>query len=315
MMTMPLSEQERPPFVLRRNFILTPFEKRFQAILQHARRDRSWHIIAAVPGSGKSLGIHDFVTHSGARKEANGRTFLPVLAIRAPEIGATEQALGQVLSDAFGVVPKMPWYARRTWLVQIMASTGVECIIADDAQDFSRHHLAFLKKLTDNLAAPPYGHPVGLCLVVAHSGNVTPFKEVFARPEILWRQFRRRLDTERPICTVLGHTADEVRLVLTAFEDLYRSQLPDLQLRLWADSIFAWLTHPILDPDATGRVTMDHLTRLVTSSLRRAYSQGATNVDAATLTEVAEMMILKRDEVVTIDGSPADAELPVSEVG
>src|SRR5215469_3772842 len=271
-MTMPLSEQERPPFVLRRNFILTPFEKRFQGILQHAQRDRSWHNIAAVPGSGKSLGIHDFVTHSGARKEADGRTFLPVLAIRAPEDGATEQALGQVLSEAFGVVANMPWYARRTWLVQILASTQVECIIADDAQDFSRHHLAFLKKLTDNLAAPPYERPVGLCLVVAHSGNVTPFKEVFARPEILWRQFRRRLDTERPICTVLGHTTDEVRLVLTAFEDLYRSQLPDLQLRLWADSIFEWLTHPILDPHATGRVTMDHLTRLVISSLRRAYS-------------------------------------------
>lgn len=312
---MPLSEQERPPFILRRNFILTPFEKRFQRLLQNARQNRSWHVIAAVPGSGKSLGIHDFVRQSGACKEANGRTFLPVLAIRAPEDGATEQALGQALSDAFGVVPNMPWYARRTWLVQTLASTQVECIIADDAQDFSRHHLAFLKKLTDNLAAPPYEHPVGLCLVVAHSGNVAPFKEVFARPEILWRQFRRRLDTERPICTILGHTTDEVRLILTAFEDLYRSQLPDLQLRLWADSIFEWLTHPILDPDATGRVTMDHLTRLVTSSLRRAYSQGATNVDAAILTEVAEMMILKRDEVVSIDGVPADVELPIQEVG
>src|SRR5215471_2824984 len=99
MMTMLPSELERPPFVLRRNFILTPFEKRFQDILQHARRDRSWHIIAAVPGSGKSLGIHDVVTHSG---------------------------------------------------------------------------------------------------------HGAPFKEVFAPPEILWRQFRRRLDTERPICTVLG---------------------------------------------------------------------------------------------------------------
>ncbi len=312
---MALSEQERPPFVLQRNFILTPFEKRFQGILQNARRNRSWHIIAAVPGSGKSLGINDFVRHSGARKQANGRTFFPVLAIRAPEDGATEQALGQTLSDAFGVVPNMPWYARRTWLVQSLASTQVECIICDDAQDFSRHHLAFLKKLTDNLAAPPYERLVGLCLVVAHSGSVAPFKEVFARPEILWRQFRRRLDTERPICTVLGHTANEVRLVLTAFEDLYRSQLPDLQLRLWADSIFEWLTHPILDPDATGRVTMDHLARLVTTSLQRVYEQGATNVDAATLTEVAEMMILKRDEVVTIDGLPADVELPVREVG
>ncbi|HVB75255.1 MAG TPA: ATP-binding protein [Ktedonobacteraceae bacterium] len=312
---MPLSEQERPPFVLRRNFILTPFEKRFQGILQNARQNRSWHIIAAVPGSGKSLGIHDFVRHSGAYKEADGRTFLPVLAIRAPGEGSTEQALGQALSDTFGVVPKMPWYARRTWLIQEMAGDQVECIIADDAQDFSRHHLAFLKKLTDDLAAPPYEHPVGLCLVVAHSGNVAPFKEVFSRPEILWRQFRRRLDTEQPICTVLGHTADEVRLVLTAFEDLYRSQLPDLQLRLWADSIFEWLTHPILDPDATGRVTMDHLTRLVTTSLRRTYEQGATNVTAATLQAVADLMILRRDEITIIDDVPPEEFPPEQGVG
>jgi hypothetical protein len=97
---------------------------------------------------------------------------------------------------AFGVVPHMPWYARWTWLVQMMASTSVECIIVDDAQDLSRHHFAFLKELTDNLAAPPYERQIGLCLVVAHSGNVAPFKEIFARPEIIWRQFERRFDTD-----------------------------------------------------------------------------------------------------------------------
>jgi hypothetical protein len=95
------------------------------------------------------------------------------------------------LSAAFGVVPPLPWYARRTWLVQVMASAQVECIIIDDAQDLTLAHLAFLKELTDNLAAPPYQRQVGLCLVAAHSGNVVPFKETFARPETLWRQFRR----------------------------------------------------------------------------------------------------------------------------
>lgn len=310
-------EKPRPPFVRRRDFIETAFEVRFQGMLRAAQQDRSWHIIAAVPGSGKSLGINDLVTHSGARKEAGGRTFFPALAIRAPKNGATEQALGQVLSAAFGVVPNMHWYQKRTWLVQIMASTQVECIIVDDAQDLSRHHLAFLKELTDNLAAPPYERQIGLCLVVAHSGHAAPFKEVFSRPEILWRQFERRFDTERPICTVLGHTVEEVRDILTTFEDLYRSQLPDLELRLWADSISGWLTHPILDPDATRRVTMDHLTRFVTTSLRRAYAQGATNVDATILSEVAHLMILRRNEVVAIDGSPDDdhARFLIHEVG
>jgi hypothetical protein len=62
-------EQHRPPFVVRDTFLETPFEARFQALLRHAWERRSWHIIAAVPGSGKSWGIHDLVLHCGACKE------------------------------------------------------------------------------------------------------------------------------------------------------------------------------------------------------------------------------------------------------
>ena len=150
---------------------------------------------------------------------------------------------------------------------------------------------------------------------MAHSGNGAPFKEVFARPEILWRQFERRFDTEYPVCTVLGHTADEVRDILTTFEDLYQDQLPDLRLRPWADSICAWLTSPILDPDGTKRVTMDHVTRLVTTSLRRAYEQGATNVEAPLLSEVANLLLRRRNEMIPIDGTASDKGLPIREVG
>ncbi len=305
-MNKPHPEQHRPPFVLYQEFLETAFERRFQGFLRHAWKERSWHVIAAVPGSGKSLGIHDLVLHSGAYKDATGTTRLPVLAIRAPKNAAREQALGMALSAAFGVVPKMPWSLLRSWLVQILASTQVECIIIDDAQDLDLAHLALLKELTDNLAAPPYGRQVGLCLVAAHSGNVIPFRETFARPEMLWKQFRRRMATETPYCVVPGHTEEEVRRILLTFEELYRSQFPDLQLHRWTKSIFTWLTNPILDPDATGRVTMDHVTRLVTSSLRRAYEQGATDIDAATLQRVAELMILRRDEITLIDGLPSE---------
>ncbi len=48
---------------------------------------------------------------------------------------------------------------------------------------------------------------------------------------------------------------------------------------------------------------MDHLSRLVTSSLRRAYEQRAIDVDATTLQEVADLMILRRDEITYLDGS------------
>jgi hypothetical protein len=310
MMTEPLCEHHRPPFVLQHEFLETAFERRFQGLLRQAWRERSWHVIAAVPGSGKSLGISDLVLGSGAYKDTTGITRLPILAIRAPKNAAREQAFGLALSAAFGVIPSMPWALRRSWLVQILASTGVECIVIDDAQDLKLTHLALLKELTDNLAAPPYQRHIGLCLVAAHSGKVIPFKETFAGPEILWRQFRRRMDTEQPYCVVLGHTEEEIRPILTTFEELYRSQFPDLHLRRWSKTIFTWLSNPILDPDGSGRVTMDHLTRLVTSALRRAYQRGATDVDATILGEVAEVMVLRRDEVAQIDGA-----LPIQEVG
>jgi hypothetical protein len=115
--------------------------------------------------------------------------------------------------------------------------------------------------------------------------------------------------TEDPFCVGPGHTEEEVRRILLTFEDLYHSQLPDLQLHRWTKTIFTWLINPILDPDATGRVTMDHLSRLVTTSLRRAYERGATDIDAATLQAVAELMILRRDEITFIEESPPN-ELP-----
>lgn len=105
-----------------------------------------------------------------------------------------------------------------------------------------------------------------------------------------------------------------MRPILAAFEDLYRSQLPDLQLCRWTKSICTWLTHTTLDPDGSKRVTMDHLTRLVTSALRRSYEQGGRDVDATILAATAERMILRRDEIVEISGLPPERALLVTEV-
>ncbi len=165
------------------------------------------------------------------------------------------------------------------------------------------------------LAAPPFQRRVGLCLVAATGGNVVPFRATLAGPEPLWRQFRGRMDTEHPYYIVPGHTEEEIYEILTTFEEIYRSQLPNLQLRQWSKTIFTWLTNPILDPDSTGRVTMDHLTRLVTTALRRAYCRGATDVDAATLQAVADLMILRRDEITMIDGLPPEEFPPEQGVG
>lgn len=314
-MTETFSSISHPPFVIHEYFLETAFEQRFQGLLRHAWKNRSWHVVAAVPGSGKSLGVADLAQQCTSPKENKKVTRIPVLAIRAPKNGGKEQALGMAFSTAFGVVPSMPWYVRRAWVVQAAAHCEVECLIIDDAQDLNLEHLAYLKELTDNLAAPPHNRQVGLCLVTAISGHVVPFKEVFTRPDTLWRQFRRRLDTERPFCVVLGHTFEEVCDILTAFEDLYRSQLPDVHLCRWAKSIFSWLTHPTLDPDGSGRVTMDYLTRFIVHVLRTAYEQGTTDVDATQLEATADLMIVRRDEITRVDGLALSLPLPIQEVG
>lgn len=47
----------RGPLPLFDGFIGTPFEQRFQGLLQESWRERSWHVIVAEPGSGKTMGI------------------------------------------------------------------------------------------------------------------------------------------------------------------------------------------------------------------------------------------------------------------
>jgi hypothetical protein len=132
---------------------------------------------------GKSLGIADLTHLSVSHKDPRRGTHIPMLAIRAPKNGGKDLALGMALCAAFGIVPAMPWYVRRCWLIHALAEASVECLIIDDAQDLNLAHLAFLKELTDNLAAPPYERQVSLCLVTAHIGAAIPLKEIFSRPE------------------------------------------------------------------------------------------------------------------------------------
>jgi hypothetical protein len=86
-------------------------------------------------------------------------------------------------------------------------------------------------------------------------------------------------------------------------ETVYRHLFPQLNLRQWAGSIYTWLTHPVLDPTHSGRVTMDSLMKLVTTALEWTYEARETDVQARTIEKAAQLLVLRRDTLQIIDGA------------
>src|SRR5437773_5341201 len=167
-------------------------------------------------------------------------------------------------------------------------------------------HLMLLKEVTDQ-GRLSYDHPLGLCLVAAGRGDTIPLKETFDSPDPTWLQFRRRFDKLAPFCGIASHSSEEVRAILATLETVYQQLFPQLNLRQWTGSIYTWLTHPVLDPTHSGRVTMDYLTKLVTTALEWSYVAGETEVKGETLKKAAELLVLCRDTLWIIDGDGSDA--------
>ena len=278
-------------------FVETAFERRFQSMLRLAWHKRSWHVIVADPGSGKTMGIRDLL------KTAGGRS---VLAVVTPKNNDDEQALGDQLYTALGLPLRGHWSARKPKLMGHLHHYGAECLIVDDAHDLSLEHLMFIKEVTDQ-GRLQYDHPLGLCLVAAGRGATIPLKETLDLPDPTWLQFRRRLDKVRPFCRITGHTSEEVRDILSTLETVYQQLFPQLNLRQWAGTVYTWLTHPVLDPTHSGCVTMDNLMKLVTTALEWTYEAGETNVRAERLKSAAELLVLRHDTLWIIDGAGPDA--------
>src|SRR5438132_3730357 len=292
---------QRTALPLFEGFIETPFEQRFQGLLRQAWKRRRWHVIVAEPGSGKTMGIRDLSAAASAEAGMMGGRRYPVLAVTAPKNDSREAALGNLLLTALGMSARGRWNERKYLLFELLGHYGVECLICDDAHDLSMPHLIFLKELTDHLFLSSPSHPLGLCLVTAGRGASIPLKDVFDQPETMWMQFRRRLDCSQPYCRVVSHTEGEVRDILLALEQIYRPSFPKLNLQQWTGSIYTWLTHPLLDPQKSGRVLMDPLMKLVTTALKWSYAQHEANVTSKHLKAAAELLTLRRDTIQIID--------------
>ncbi len=286
-------------------FIETAFERRFQETLRSAWRNRSWHVIVADPGAGKTMGIRDLVKTAGSRA---------ILAVVAPKNIEEEQALGDQFFTALGLPLRGHWRTRKPKLMGHLHQYGTQCLIVDDAHDLSFQHLMLIKEVTDQ-GRLQYDHPLGLCLVAAARGEVIPLKETLDQPDPTWLQWRRRLDQIRPFCRVVSHTSEEVREILAALETVYRELIPQLNLRQWSGSIYTWLTQPVLDPANSGRVTMDYLMKLVTTVLEWTYQAGEPDVRAETLELAAQLLVLRHDTLWIIDGAGPIGEAPAPEAG
>src|SRR2546421_4359174 len=175
----------------------TPFAKRFQATLRSSLHKRSWHVIVADPGSGKTMSIRDLVETTGAPA---------ILAVTCPKNNDDEQALGDQLFTALGVKLPGHWRTRKPKLMGHLHQYGTKLIVVDDAHDLSLQHLMFLKEVTDQ-GRLQYNHRLGLCLVAAGRGTTIPLKEILDQPETMWLQFRRRMDKLEPFCRITGHTS------------------------------------------------------------------------------------------------------------
>src|SRR6266702_3662749 len=289
-------------------FIETPFERRFQGLLRQAWYQRSWHVIVAEPGSGKTMGICDLRDEACRQAGMIGRRHSPVLAVTAPKNDSREAALGNHLLTALGLGARGRWNERKYLLFELLGQYGVECLVVDDAHELSMPHLIFLKELTDHLFLSFPSHPLGLCLVTAGRGASIPLKVVFDQPETMWMQFRRRLDGLHPYCRVASHSEGEVRAILLALEHVYRPSFPALNLQQWTGSLYTWLTHPLLDPQKSGRARMDHVMKLVTTTLQWSYAKAEKDVSPKHLEAAADQLTLRRDKIHVVDAEQTKKE-------
>src|SRR5712692_3626480 len=280
------------PLFRKEIFVETAFERRFQAMLRSAWYKRSWHVIVADPGAGKTMGIRDLVKTTGSSV---------ILAVTAPKNNEDEQALGDQFFSALGLKLAGRWNTRKPKLMGHLHQCGTECLIVDDAHDLSLEHLMFLKEVTDQ-GRLQYDHPLGLCLVAAARGDIIQLKETLDQPEPTWLQWRRRLDPMQPFCRIAGHTSEEILEILATLETVFQPLLPQLNLRQWTSSMYDWLTHIVLDPASSGRVSMDNLMKLVLAALEWSYEAKATDVQVEYLERAAALLVLRHDTFRIIDG-------------
>ena len=132
-------------FPLFDGFIETPFEIRFQGLLRRAWHMRSWHVIVAEPGSGKTMGIGDLRDEAARQAGMVGGRRYPVLAVTAPKNDPREAAMGNLLLLALGVGARGRWSERKYWLQNPLFEYSPKNLLDENSNSFRRWVLWFVR--------------------------------------------------------------------------------------------------------------------------------------------------------------------------
>ncbi len=309
--------RERRPFEYQYGFMLTPFERRGQHTILTTRRYHTWRVIGSDSGGGLSLGLVDLARRLNGHKNSNGETSMPLLWAVAPRNHNTEGPFCASLADRFGTVPPMSSEVRRTWLMRQGKRCHVDTIVVDNAQWIAEAHVMYIMEFADTVEIATGGRRIAVVFLCSTVDGLVSLKEKFEKPGSHWQQVRERLSPEWPYEFVAGHTATELDEVCGGFEDMYRPQLPDLNLVDHSGLLFEMLSVPLFDTDvakraaminngANGgkRVAMRHVTNVINSAVESAYYLGRNDVDAEILVAAAEVQAKGRTVIHLLENEP-----------
>ncbi|MGE5328881.1 MAG: AAA family ATPase [Deltaproteobacteria bacterium] len=284
-------------------FIETPFAERFQSFINDVRLKKKWAIVGAYARNGKSWCIKDLVKNSGAVKEYNGKTWVPVIAIRSPE-SSTPTDMISSLCRCFGKLPQSNTSALKKWLIENIPHLGVEQIIIDDAHELNLNHLRFIKWLTDTLELEKnYYLSIVLSSILGASGCISILQKIQQyRHEEWMEQVYERFSLSRE---VQGLSPNEVAQVLNAYEEIYKPFLPEIKLMKYTNNIFGWLTSTELDIHNSERVAMEHLSKLIYEAVRLACIEfKMKDIPITLLYHAFNVNLLNRDRLYSTENVP-----------
>ncbi len=132
-----------------------------RSLLRQAWLQRSWHVIVAEPGSGKTMGIGDLRDEAARQAGMVGGRRYPVLAVTAPKNDPREAALGNLLLLALGVGARGRWSERKYLLYDLLGQYGVECLMCDDGD--------LLITSWAKMGSEPWLTPLPVCHAIAYT--------------------------------------------------------------------------------------------------------------------------------------------------